>query len=243
MNFDRYPKTRPPLPEELARIYEAHYRENRAGGSLASALSRRVEAWMHRRVARDVVGDPAPRSTLEIGAGSLNQLQYEPETGTYDIVEPFAGLFKDSPFLVRVRHVYEDIREVPSAQVYDRISSIATFEHVLGLPEVMARAGLLLKPTGTLRIAVPSEGTPLWTLSWKLTTGLEFRLRHGLSYGLLMRHEHVNTAREIEDLLRHFFQRVDHAVLGLSRNWSIYQYFECSGALTATCSAYLDSLA
>ena len=40
---------------------------------------------------------------------------------------------------------------------------------------------------------------------WKMTTGLEFRLKHGLDYGLIMQHEHVNTAVEIEQVLEYFF--------------------------------------
>ena len=97
--------------------------------------------------------------------------------------------------LGRVRHVYSDISEIPPGQTYDRVTSIATFEHICDLPHVIARVGIMLTPRGELRVSIPSEGTPLWTLGWKLTTGLEFRLRHRLGYGQLMRHEHVNTAR------------------------------------------------
>ena len=97
----------------------------------------------------------------------------------------------------------------------------------INLPEVVARSVLLQNADGAFRAAVPSEGTILWTLGWKLTTGLEFRWRHGLDYGLLMRHEHVNSAREIEDVLRFFFSRIRVKVCGLARSLSLYQFFEC----------------
>ena len=179
--------------------------------------------------------------TLELGAGTLNQLKYEPDVGPYDIVEPFASLYADAPELPRLRNIYADVADVPEGATYDRITAVATFEHICNLPEVIARAGTLLSPDGSLRISIPSEGTPLWTLGWKLTTGLEFRLRHGLDYGVLMRNEHVNTAREIEALLRHFFTDVRSSVFGLSRGMSLYQFHECRSPDLAKCRQYLDA--
>jgi SAM-dependent methyltransferase len=228
--FPQFPKTRPPLPPEAARLHRAIYEANRRGATAASSLSLRMEAWLHRQVAADVVHGPsAPGAiaTLEIGAGTLNQLPFEPRVGPYDIVEPFRALYEGSALLPRIRAIYDDIAAVPPAQRYDRITSVATFEHLTDLPRIVAAAGRLLAPGGALRVAVPSEGTPLWTLGWRLTTGLEFRLRHRLDYGLLLRHEHVNTAREVEEVLRHFFGRVATRVLGLSRGLSLYQFHEC----------------
>ena len=67
----------------------------------------------------------------------------------------------------------------------------------------------------------------LWKLGWKLTTGLEFRLKYGLDYAVLMRHEHVNTAFEIETVLREYFGNVKRSVCGISAALSFYQFFEC----------------
>jgi hypothetical protein len=237
----RYPKTRPALPPGIERIYRQHYQANRAGQSPASALSRAMEAWLHRQVASDVIGANAGKGTLELGAGTLNQLEYEPSVGPYDIVEPFTELFADSPQRARVRHVYRDIAEVPPQSRYERITSIATLEHVCDLPRVVARAALLLQPTGEFRAAIPSEGCTLWTLGWRLTTGVEFWLKHRLDYGHLMRHEHVNSAREIEDVLRYCFRRVQRRVFGLSAAFSLYQFFACSGVETDRCMSLADS--
>lgn len=243
MILSRFPKSRPALPPEFERIYATHYKENRSGQTAASSLAQRMESWLHRRVASDVCRDLTPRSTLELGAGTLNQLQYEPVVGAYDIVEPFQSLYQDSPLLQRIRNVYPDISDVPTDARYDRITAIATFEHICNLPEVIARAALFLAPGGSLRVSIPSEGTPLWTLGWKLTTGLEFRLRHGLDYGILMRHEHVNTASEVEALLRHFFTRVDGAVFGISKGLSLYQFYECTTPSPDAATQYLAQLA
>lgn len=237
----RYPKARPPLPDQIARIYAVQYKENREGRSTASRLSQWMESWLHQQVANDVRADSAPKSTLELGAGTLNQLAHEPVSREYDIVEPFQELFAGSPVLSRIGHAYADIREVPIHQRYDRITSVATLEHICDLPEVIARSVLLLHPDGVFRAAIPSEGTLLWTLGWKLTTGLEFRWRHGLDYGLLMRHEHVNTAWEIEAVLRVFFSDVRVKVFGVSRSLSLYQFLECRDASRERATEFLSS--
>lgn len=226
--FKNFPKSRPPLPKKVQDIYTAQYRSNREGQTAASSLAQKMESWLHRQVARDVNSLTASaKVTLEIGAGTLNQLRYEPAVRWYDIVEPFTGLYKNSHLLGRIRRVYSDIIEIPDNSRYDRITSVATLEHICNLPEVIARSGLLLKENGVLRSSIPSEGTWLWKLGWKLTTGLEFRLRHGLDYGLLMKHEHVNTVNEIEEILEYFFKEVSCSLFGLSKSASFYRYYEC----------------
>jgi SAM-dependent methyltransferase len=224
MPFSSFPKTRPTLPPEYQKIYLQHMQENRRGQSPASRMSTGLEGWMHRRIAGDArVGS----STLEIGAGTLNHLRYEADNAAYDIVEPARYLFDDSPFLSRVRTIYNDVKDVPRDTRYDRIISIASFEHICNLPEVVARCGLLLQPGGQLRAAIPSEGGPLWKLGWKLTTGLEFKRRYGLDYEVIMRREHVNTWREVADVLSYFFQKMKFSYLGLTRSLSFYQVYIC----------------
>jgi hypothetical protein len=226
--FENFPKTRPVLPKEIADIYATHYKANREGATTASSLAQKMESWLHKQVAKDVAAGKNPKkTTLELGAGRLNQLRYEPSVDVYDIVEPFTSLFKESKTLKKSRNVYADIAEIPEHYRYDRITSIAVFEHICNLPEVIARSACLLSSQGVFRASIPSEGTWLWTLGWKLSTGLEFRLKHGLDYGLLMKHEHVNTADEIDEVLNYFFKVVSHKVFGISRGISLYRYYEC----------------
>src|SRR5512140_3633362 len=85
----RFPKSRPPLPPKLEAIYTKQYIENRSGETPAASLSQRLERWLHHQVAADVKCAATPGSTLELGAGTLNQLAYEPAGPAYDIVEPF----------------------------------------------------------------------------------------------------------------------------------------------------------
>ncbi len=237
--FERFPKTRPSLPPEIAEIYAAHYKANREGRTAASSLAQKMESWLHRQVAADVADHGNSTSaTLELGAGTLNQLRYEPPARRYDIVEPFAELYANSPQLGRITAIYADIADVPVDRRYDRITSVATLEHVCNLPEVIARSGLLLAAEGVMRASVPSEGTWLWTLGWKMTTGLEFKLKYGLDYALLMRHEHVNTAEEIEQVLGYFFSIVSCRVFGLSKATSLYRYYECRSPRLERCREF-----
>jgi SAM-dependent methyltransferase len=222
--LDRFPKKRPPLSPQMQAIYVRQYQENRSGETRAASLAQRLEGWMHRQVAADVRA--GPKTTLELGAGTLNQLAYEPEGAAYDIVEPFRELYEGSPARARVRDVFADIAEVPAERRYARITSVAALEHICDLPLVLARAAQLLEPGGSFRAAIPAEGGFLWTLGWMATTGLEFRLRHGLDYGELMAHEHVNAAGEIERLIAELFETVKVRSFGLGRQLSLYRFIE-----------------
>ena len=239
--FSQYPKHRTPLPPEYAAIYLQHYRNSREGNSQILGLAQRMERWMHRKVAADAIRGPA-KATLEIGSGNLNQLPYEPQSHPYDIIEPFRELFESSPHLSRVRNVYNDIAEVPPGNRYDRITSIAVLEHVENLPELVARSALLLTEGGSFRAGIPSEGTILWRLGWQLTTAMDFRARYNLDYKVLMHYEHVNTAREIEEVLRYFFKEVRGSVFGVMRAVSFYQFFACAKPNVTRCREYLESL-
>ncbi len=225
--FDTFPKLRPELPPEYQEIYEEQIKRNRAGEAGVVRLSSRMERWMHREVAKFVVS--APGQVLEIGAGTLNHVPYEETAIRYDIVEPFTALYESSPHLERVDNRYADISQIPPRAKYQKILSIAVLEHICDLPKLLRQAIQHLSPGGELLAAVPSEGTLLWKLGWKLTTGIEFRLRHGLDYGVVMRHEHVNTGSEIESVLRALFTDVEASCLGLSSELSLYRCFRCRG--------------
>jgi hypothetical protein len=223
--FEAYPKSRRELPAAYKAIYEKAYAENRKGETGATSLAQRMERWLHKAVSKD---SSASKTTLELGAGTLNQLPYEPAAKIYDIVEPMAFLYEESPHRYRINEAFKALDDIPGSRRYDRITSCAVLEHVCDLPDLVARSALLLAPDGSFRASVPSEGGLLWTTAWKCTTGLEFRLRYRLDYGVLMSHEHVNTAAEIEDVVRFFFQRMAVRSLGVGRQFSFYRFIEAS---------------
>ena len=161
-----YPRKHPALPKSYQKIYEQHYKENRDGATKISAYARSFEGWLHKKIAKSARGGG---KTLEIGAGNLNQLNYE-RTDIYDIVEPFAMLFKDSPNLKYVRNIYSDISEIQN-ETYDRITSIACLEHVENLPEMVHYTTKLLNKKGKVYVVIPNEGRFLWKLAYTVTTG------------------------------------------------------------------------
>lgn len=228
------------LPETIEAIYTEHYKSNREGSSKASGLAQMMEAWLHKKVASDV-NRIHSKKTLEIGAGTLNQLKYE-QSDLYDIIEPFIDLYKDSPYLEKIRNIYRDIDDIELSQKYDRITSIATFEHIADLPKVVAKSCVLLDSEGSLRTSIPNEGTFLWTLGWKMTTGLEFKLKHGLDYGILMKYEHVNTAKEIDEVLNYFYGRNACFTFGLGKRFAFYRFYESKEPKIDLAYDYLKSL-
>jgi len=199
-----------------------------------------MELWMHKKVAEDVVNNNIVCRTLEIGAGNLNHLSHEQPKGIYDIVEPFQDLYASSSSLRFVSNTYTDVCNIPQGNKYDRIISIAAFEHICNLPDVVARCGILLDNEGVVRIGIPSEGSVLWWLGWNLTTGLEFRIKHNLDYSVLMKYEHVNSASEVEEILKYFFKHVKRKVFGVSRSFSFYCFYECKNPKNSICEDFLE---
>jgi len=237
--FDQFPKKRIELPTAYQKIYLAHYKKNRAGATPATFFSNKLERWLHKKAAADSKTG-APKTTLEIGAGTLNHLPYE-RYASYDIVEPFQALYKESSHLDSIHAIYTDIKEIPLTRQYERVISIANFEHILDLPFVVAKTCLHLTEKGCLRVAIPNEGTLLWWLAYNLTTGVEFRLKYGLAYSVLMKYEHVNSAREIESVLNYFFKKNTCFVLGLSKQFALYRFYECRGPEKNRALAFLNA--
>ena len=128
----------------------------------------------------------------------------------------------------KIDNHFIDIKNIPLNKKYDRIISIATFEHILDLPDVIAKAIIHLHKDGVLNIAIPSEGSFLWGLSWRISTGVSYYLRNKCSYTPVMRYEHVNNAEEIISLLNLFFLNVRKKRFPLPFfNLSVYTYLEC----------------
>ncbi len=220
-----YPRRRRELPPKLAAIYHDTYVSSREGRGALYRITQSLEAWMHRRVA----ATSAPgQAVLELGAGTLNHLRWEHPTDAYDVVEPYTALYEGRPETKRIRAFYNDIEAVPAANRYDRIISIATLEHVLDLPRLVATAAARLAPGGIFAAGIPSEGGALWGLAWRMSVGLSFRIRTGLNYGDLMRHEHVSQASEIVPVVSRYFRRVRIRRFPLPLlHGSLYTYLEC----------------
>lgn len=231
-----YPRKRPSLPEAYKSLYEKEYIINRERLSFASKLSLLAESWMHYKAA-SIKGD----NLLEIGAGTLNHLKYE-HYKTYDVIEPFKQFYQNKGTLNYINKIYEDILDVSLENKYDKILSVAVLEHLEQLPQTVARAGLLLKEDGAFINAIPSEGGILWHLGLSLTTGIGFRLRNKIPHSPIMRHEHINTSKEIIKIIKYFFHDVRIKRFPLPfHHLSLYVYIEAYRPKTDVISAYLSS--
>lgn len=222
-----FPKRRPPLPESYARIYGEWMAKNRMGLTQTTSLSTKLEQWMHRQVAKDLGGfrPEDAISTLELGAGTGNHLAFDSRSNHYDVIEPMQELYRMAP-AGRVRTRYEDIGDIQGKEIYDRVVSIAVLEHLENLPAVLARAKDLLKPGGTFRAGIPSEGGWLWRQAWKNTTSRTFSRLYGLDYERLLAYEHINAAAEIRREMEKVFGPVKASYFGCGYHLSFYQFLE-----------------
>ena len=239
-----FPKVRPLLPEQYARIYQSEYKANRSGVGLMSWLSQKAESWMHRAVLNSGKRYAGRSSrSLELGAGTLNHLRYE-TPDPLDVVEPAHFLLQESPLRSNVNAFYDDIGEIDPGMRYDRIYSIAGLEHIADLPALVARSALLLADGGIFQAAIPSEGKFLWWLGWRATTGLSYFLRNRLDYGVVMRHEHVNDCDEIVAVISEFFLSVTTKRYPTPlAHCSLYQYVEARRPNVVRAREYLSAMA
>jgi len=234
----RFPKVRSSLPDAYQRIYLDMYEHSRKGRNPAAAAALRLEQWMQRKAA-----ERATFPLLELGAGTLNHVPFEPLTGDYDVVEPLPKLYEGSPHASRISTFYYTVHDIPEDRSYKRIVSIAVLEHVLDLPALVARSALRLSDDGEMLSGIPTEGGLLWYLAWRFGTGTAFWLKYRMSYATFMRHEHVNQSDEITAVMRLFFDdvRVSRFPLTL-KHVSFYTMLTARGPKKQAAQVYLDSL-
>lgn len=199
----KYPKKRAILSEKIKKIFDNEYKKNRE--NIISQLS---ESWLHRSIKGRKSSEIL--STLEIGAGTLNHLKFESENNkkNYNIIEPKKYLLKENKNLRFIYKIYENINEVPKEN-FDRIISCAVLEHVTNLPYYLALSGMSLKENGYQSHSIPCEGYPTWHLVWNLFSGVPFKIRTGLNFKEIQKHEHVNNFDEILCLIKYFYNEYD----------------------------------
>lgn len=192
---------------------------------------------MHHRVA-GMKGGPI----LELGAGTLNHRAYEDRAALYDVVEPFRELYAGRAESQQIRAFYDSVERVPESERYHRIISIAVLEHMENLPREVAGAALRLNQGGVFQAGIPSEGGMLWGAAWRLSTAISYYLRTGLSYAVVMRHEHINSAPEIISIVKYLFSEVRLWRFPLpSHHLSLYTYLEARRPNLERCHAYATS--
>ena len=121
------------------------------------------------------------KRTLEIGAGTLNHLEYENLDKVYDIIEPKKFLFKNNLNKKFINKIYKDLKKCKNLY-YERIISCAVLEHHTNLPEFLYLSSIKMNKKGYQSHSVPCEGYPTWDLTWFLINGIIFKIKYGYSF-------------------------------------------------------------
>lgn len=200
----KWPKVLPELTEEQRRVREdfvAHWH------TVLPAKYSAIEKFNHNWPAKFA----APgKTTLEIGAGLGEHLEFEPpfEPGTYvcnELRPPMAEEIKRRHPEVEV--VVGDCQErldYPDAS-FDRVMAIHVLEHLPNLPAAVRELRRLVKPDGRLIAVIPCEGGMAYSLARRISAQRVFEKRYKMSYDWFIAMEHINLPDEIMDECgRHF---------------------------------------
>jgi SAM-dependent methyltransferase len=210
MATSKWPKVLPPLsPEQRARSdafmklwHEELARRKRYG---------LIERFNHHFPIRH--SQPDFRTTLEIGAGLGEHLEYErltpeQETGYHcnEYRENMAAeIHRRFP---RVQTVVSDCQQRMDFAdgTFDRIIAIHVLEHLPNLPACLAELYRLInKDTGRLLVVIPTEGSFAYSLARKISAERAWNKNFSAPYAEFYQREHINLPAEIlEELARHF---------------------------------------
>jgi len=216
MPTTKWPKVLPPLTREQQRRNHEFMRlwhEELAGRSRYGL----VERFNHTFPVRH--SQPGFRTTLEIGAGLGEHLEYErlapeQEAGYYcnEYRENMAAEIRRR--FPRVRTVVGDCqRPLDFADgFFDRILAIHVLEHLPDLPACLRELHRLLnKETGRLLIVIPTEGSPAYGLARRLSAQRVWYRHFTAPYVEFYGREHINLVPEILAELDPYFTVERHA--------------------------------
>lgn len=210
MHTTKWPKVLPPLTPEQQRIsndFMQKWHVELAGRSRYGAL----EKFNHNFPVK--YSRPGFKTTLEIGAGLGEHLDYETltpeqEAGYYanEFRENMAAEIRQR--FPRVKTVISDCQkhfDFPDG-FFDRVIAVHVLEHLPNLPATIREAYRLLdKKDGRLLIVIPCEGSPAYTLARKISAERVYRKAYGGSYKWFYSREHINLPHEILGELDPYF--------------------------------------
>lgn len=206
----RWPKILPALtPEQRARsdAFMKLWHEELASRPRYGA----IEKFNHLYPVR--LTRPGFRTTLEIGAGLGEHLEYEnltpeQEAGYHcnEYRENMAAEIRRR--FPRVRTVVGDCQrpmDFPDG-FFDRILAIHVLEHLPDLPACLRELYRLVnKETGQLLIVIPTEGSPAYGLARRISAERVWRRHFDAPYAEFYKREHINLVPEILAELAPYF--------------------------------------
>jgi len=156
---------------------------------------------------------PGFTTTLEIGAGLGEHLQYERLTpaqasGYYcnEVRENMAAeIRRRHPGIHTIVGDCQQHLDFPDGQ-FDRVLAIHVLEHLPNLPAAIREAWRLLrKPAGRLLVVIPAEGSLAYSLARKVSAERVWKKHFSVDYTEFYRREHINLPAEILAELHPYF--------------------------------------
>lgn len=226
--MSKWPKTLPPLTPEQQRIsddFMQHWHE---------VFARRygfIDRFNHQYVVRHTA--PGFRTTLEIGAGLGEHLEYErltPEQEQHYVAvdmraNMMAVLRQRFP---RVQTRLQDCQsrlDFPDGY-FDRIIAVHVLEHLPNLPATVREMHRLCnKARGRLLMVIPCEGSAATRLARACSARRIFEKRYGQPYDWFIQREHINRPAEIFEELEPYFTLRHRAFFPVPLPWLFCNLF------------------
>lgn len=210
MTTHKWPKVLPPLTAEQQQRNNEFMRlwhEELAGRSRYGL----VERFNHTYPVRH--SRPGFQTTLEIGAGLGEHLEYEQLTPAQE-ASYYCNEYRENMAAAirtrfpRVRTVVGDCQQrmdFPDG-FFDRILAIHVLEHLPDLPACLRELYRLVnKSHGQLLIVIPTEGSPAYGLARKLSAERVWYRHFTAPYVEFYGREHINLVPEILEELHPYF--------------------------------------
>jgi len=210
MRLAKWPKVLPPLtPEQKLRSDEFMklWHEELAGRPRYGL----IERFNHNYPVHQ--SRPGFRTTLEIGAGLGEHLDYEQLTPEQER-NYYCNEFREN-MAAEIRRRHPHVRPIlgdcqqrldfPDG-FFDRYIAVHVLEHLPDLPSAIREAyRLLRRPGGQLLVVIPTEGSPAYSVARKLSAERVWNRRFGGGYEEFYRREHINFPDEILGELQPYF--------------------------------------
>ena len=209
MNTAKWPKILAPLTaeqksrhDEFMRLWHEHL-PVRYG---------RIEAFNHNFPVKHA--QRSFRTTLEIGAGLGEHLQYEKLTDE-QLSEYYCNEFREN-MAAEIRRRYPRVKTVVGDcqqlmpfpdEFFDRIIAVHVLEHLPDLPACIREVYRLInKKSGRFVVVIPTEGSPAYALARKISAQRLWNKHFSVNYAEFYKREHINLPDEIQAELAPYFE-------------------------------------
>lgn len=174
-----------------------------------------VDKFNHEYVVKNAPIDFV--STLEIGAGTGEHLNYEILTNKQKL--NYHALDIRENMISELRKQFPEVNSVVGDcqsrlnfddNYFDRILAIHVLEHLPDLPSALREMHRICNKTdGVLSIVIPCEGSLAYSLARKISAQRIFEKRYKQSYKWFIECEHINLPNEIFEEIAPYFSLVN----------------------------------